>query len=90
MRLSLRGSGAVIWILQSLLVVASTTTPVSILADTGHPEEGSLFGLLYVGGWLAAITLAVGIIAWLRRRDRNPSTGLPRPIRPRRARGPLT
>ena len=89
-RVSLRGTGAAAWIVQSLVIASSIVIPASILADTGHPEEGSLFGMFYVGGLLAATTLAVIIIAWLRRRDRNPSTGLPRPVRRRRARGPLT
>jgi hypothetical protein len=68
----------------------SALTPTGMFADTGHAEdEPTLFGILYLGGFVLAAVVALVIILWLQRGDRNPATGLPRPIRRRRARGTM-
>ena len=73
-----------------LLPVVPWTRPLLAWADTGHGEdEITLFNILYLGGFVLATVIAAIVIIWLQRRERNPSTGLPRPIRRRRVKGPL-
>ena len=73
-----------------LVVLLCVTQPLLAWADTGHGEdEITLFSILYLGGFVLATVIAAIVIIWLQRRERNPSTGLPRPIRRRRAKGPL-
>ena len=75
---------------QILVGVSWTASPSSALAGIAHAEdEITLFGVLYLSGFVLAGVVAAVIILWLQRRARNPSTGLPRPIKRRRAKGPL-
>jgi hypothetical protein len=65
------------------------SVPATALADDGHPDDDSVFGVVYIGMFLVADVVVLVIILQLQRRARNPSTGLSRPVKRRRARGPL-
>ena len=75
---------------QILVGVSWTALPSSAFAGIAHAEdETTLFGVLYLSGFVLVGVVAAVIILWLQRRARNPSTGLPRPVKRRRAKGPL-
>jgi peptidoglycan/LPS O-acetylase OafA/YrhL len=76
---------AMILVLAAMLFLS----PAVALADDGHSDDDSVFGLVYIGIFFVAAVVALVIILQLQRRARNPSTGLPRRVKRRRARGPL-
>lgn len=77
--------------LATLTLLLELSAPLSVVvADTGHSEHESLFGVFYVGFFFAAVAVGLVIIFRIQRRSRNPHTGLPRPVKPRRARGPIS
>ena len=78
------GGAAIVLLAATLSVLAAIA-----LADDGHSDSDSIFGIVYVGLLFAAAAIGLIIIVWIQRRTRNRHTGLPRPIKRRRARGPL-
>jgi hypothetical protein len=75
--------------LRALLVVTVFLLPSVTLAETGDSEHYSIFGIVYLGLFFAAAVVVLVFIFLSQRRERNPHTGLSRPIKRRRARGPL-
>jgi len=70
--------------------VASTLLVLSSLAETAQArDQVTLFEAVYVGGFVFAGAVAFGLITWLRHKNRNPSTGLPRAVKRRRVRRPV-
>ena len=71
-----------------LAAMLSVSTAIA-LADDGHSDGDSIFGIVYVSLFFAAAAIGLIIIVLTQRTARNRHTGLPRPIKRRRARGPL-
>ena len=71
-------------------LVRASSIVLSLFAATAHArDEVTLFETVYVGGFVCAGVVAFALIMWLRRKNRNPWTGLPRPVKRRRVRGRL-
>jgi peptidoglycan/LPS O-acetylase OafA/YrhL len=76
---------ATILLLAAMLSISAAVA----LADDGHSDDDSVFGVVYIGMLLVADVVVLVIILQLQRPARNPHTGLPRPVKRRRVRGPL-
>ena len=72
-----------------LLVAVLSISPALAQAIDGDSDGDLLFGVLYISLFVLVATAGSIIIYQMRRRARNQHTGLPRPIKRRRARGPL-
>ena len=72
-----------------LLFASPAISPAIAQAMDSDSEGDLLFGRVYISLYVLAATAASLIIHRMRRRARNRHTGLPRPIKRRRARGPL-
>ncbi len=70
-----------------LAVVAGAAS--SAFAHEAEAQADKVFGIVYVSAFVVADVIGIGILIWMLRRHRNPFTGLPRPIKRRRARGTL-
>jgi peptidoglycan/LPS O-acetylase OafA/YrhL len=77
--------GAAILLLAAML----SLSPSLALADDGHSDNDSMFGVVYIGMFFVVAVVALLIILQLQRRARNPHTGLLRPVKRRRVRGPI-
>ena len=78
------GAAAIVLLAAMFSVLAAT-----VAADDGHSDGDSVFGIVYISLFFAAVAIGLIIIVWSQRGARNRHTGLPRPIKRRRARGPL-
>jgi protein-S-isoprenylcysteine O-methyltransferase Ste14 len=78
-----RATAAAIVLVAVILFVSPT------VAHDGHWDEDSTFGVLYISLFFIAAAVALVIIFRIQRGARNRHTGLPRPIKRRRVRGPL-
>jgi len=72
-----------------LLVATPAISRAIAQAMDGDSDGDVLFGAVYVSVCVLAVTAGSIIIHRMRRRARNRHTGLPRPIKRRRVRGPL-
>jgi hypothetical protein len=81
-------------LLASLVATGTTLLTTSALTLAQEPaavdEPITLFGLAYVGFVMGAVFGGAVVCNIIRRRYRNPSTGLPARPKSRRARGPGT
>jgi len=78
-----RATAAAIVLVAAVLFVSAT------VAHDGHSEEDSMFGVVYISLLSIGAAVALVIIYRIHLRGRNRHTGLPRPIKRRRVRGPL-
>lgn len=77
-------------VVQSLVLATCPLWPSAVIADVGHEHPEPLFAVTYVSAILLGLLVAGFVIVRLQRRARNPHTGLRRPLKARRARGPLS
>ena len=81
-------------LLASLVSMGTTLLTTSRLTGAQEPpavdEPITLFGLGYVGFIVGSVFSVAVVCSIIRRRHRNPSTGLPARPKSRRARGPAT
>lgn len=73
----------------AVILVAAILSVSPTVAHDGYSEEDSTFGLVYIGLFFIAAVVAVVVIYRIQLAARNRHTGLPRPIKRRRVRGPL-
>jgi hypothetical protein len=68
-----------------------TTSGLTLAQEPAAVDEPiTLFGLGYVGFVVGSVFSVAVVCSIMRRRHRNPSTGLPARRKSRRARGPAT
>ena len=81
-------------LLASLVATGTTLLTTSALTLAQEPpavdEPITLFGVAYIGFIVGAVFSGAVVCGIIRRRHRNPSTGLPARPKSRRARGPAT
>lgn len=82
-------SWAITQAVRVLLLALLSISPALAQASDSETNGDLPFVVVYVGLSVLAATAGSIVIYRMRRRTRNRHTGLPRPIKRRRARGPL-